>query len=121
MAKPSHEESVGIEVVHVAKGVGVPAMERMVAAAAASLAARWQTGNPDLLDPVEAIEYEGHDRRRGAHLVPNRSRRFIEVLACAPVRAAAMAEICAAAQALGYRVLPGANPDTGVRYLTISA
>ena len=106
MPAPAHTYSdvVGRELVLVERGIGTPNQVRVAEAARAELAGRWGTGRPALVDPVFAVEYDGHNDWTGGGLIVNKSRRMFEIWACAAVRAEALAALSAAADKLGFRL-----------------
>jgi hypothetical protein len=97
-----HDQDIATETIYVAQGIGTPNQKRVVEEAAAALAARWGTGNPDLSDPVLVAEYLAHNGWRGGYLIVNRKRRLLEVMACGPVRLEVVAALMAAAAQMGF-------------------
>jgi hypothetical protein len=96
-------------VIQIDKGIGIPRVVELLAAVNADLAKLWNTGNPALTDPIQAIEYAGHNGWDGGTMLLNKSIRYLTLKACDDVSRACLAVISRQAVSFGLERKWGAN------------
>jgi len=105
-------------VIQIDKGVGIPRVVELLKAVNADLAKLWNTGNPALTDPVQAIEYAGHYGWDGGTMLLNKSIRYLTLKACDDVSRDCLAAISRQAVSFGLERKWGANTYGSYQVLT---
>ena len=114
MTTLTHHGTIGRDLIIIDKGIGEARSDQAVMGAARALALVFGSPDPELVDPVRALEHQTHDARAGQGLLPghgcvggllaNHRWRTLEVGGCESVRALVLDALDTAAHQVGLKI-----------------